>query len=71
MFYKRGLLKNVTKFTAKHFNKVRALRPAAFLKKKPQPNCFFCGFCKIFKNTHLVQRLRKTDVSRITAQSEA
>ena len=40
VFYKKGVLKNFTKFTGKHlcqslfFNKVAGLRPATLLKKR-------------------------------------
>ena len=40
MFYKKGALRNFTKFTGKHlcqslfFNKVAGLRPATVLKKR-------------------------------------
>ena len=50
VFYKKGALKNVAKFTEKHlcqslfFNKVAGLRPAAFLKKKLWHRCFPVNF---------------------------
>ena len=40
VFYKKGVIRNVAKFTGKHlcqslsFNKVAALRPASLLKKR-------------------------------------
>ena len=56
VFYKKGALKNVAKFTEKHlcqslfFNKVAGLRPAAFLKKKLWHRCF-PGILQHLKNT--------------------
>ena len=57
---KKGVLKNVAKFTEKHlrqslFNKFTGLRPSTLLKKDLQTlaQVFSCEFCKIFKNTSL------------------
>ena len=49
---KKGVLKNLTKFTGKllcqilFFNKVEGLRPATLLKKKPRHSCFPVNFAK-------------------------
>ena len=57
MFCKKGVLKNVTKFTGKHlyrslvFNKFADLRPATLFKKWTLTQVFSCEFCEIFKNT--------------------
>ena len=48
MFYKRGVLRNFTKFTGKH------LRQRLFLiklQKESLAQVFSCEFCEIFKNT--------------------
>ena len=56
MFCKKGVLRNVIKFTGKHlcqslfFNKVAGLRPAALLKKT-LAQVFSCEFCEISQNT--------------------
>ena len=55
----KGVLKNFTKFKAKHlrqslfFNKVAGLRPKAcnFIKKETLAQVFCCEFCEISKNT--------------------
>ena len=55
MFCKKGVLKNIAKFTGKHlcqslfFNKV-AVRPVALLKKETPAHVFSCKFCEISKN---------------------
>ena len=60
MLYKKGVLKNFTKFTRKHlcqnlfFNKVAGLRPATFLKKRFWHRCFPVNFAK-FSRTRLLQ----------------
>ena len=61
MFYKKGVLRNFTKFTGKHlcqslfFNKVADLRPQVcdFIKKETLEQVFSCGFYEISKNTVL------------------
>ena len=42
------------------FNKFAGLKPATLLKKRPQYRCFFCGFCKTFKNIFFTEQLQKT-----------
>ena len=50
VFYKKGVLRNFTKFIRKHlclslfFNKVAGLRPAALLKKRLWHRCFPVNF---------------------------
>ena len=57
VFYKKGALRNLAKFTGKHlcqrlfFNKVGRLRPTTLLKKSLWHRCFSCEFCEISKNT--------------------
>ena len=54
--YRKGVLRDFTKFTGKHlcqkifFNEVACLRPATLLKKS-MAQVFSCEFCKISKNT--------------------
>ena len=54
MLYKKGVLKNSTKFIRKHmhwslfFNKVVGLRPATLLKKENRTQIFCCELCEIF-----------------------
>ena len=54
---KKGVLKNLTKFTGKHlcpsifFNKVAGLRPATLLKKKTLAQVFSCEFCQTLRKT--------------------
>ena len=77
MFYKKGVLKNLTKFTGKHlcqslfFNKVcnfiKNIRPATLLKKETLAQAFSCVFYKIFKNTFLTKHLRVTASALFTA----
>ena len=59
VFYKKGVLKNFTKFTGKHlfqslfFNKVAELRPAALLKKTLWHRSFPVSFAKFLRTTFL------------------
>ena len=62
VFYKKGVLKNIAKFTGKHlcwsllFNKVK---PATLLKKILQRNCSPVNFGKFLKkNTSFIKHLR-------------
>ena len=54
---KKGVCRNLTKFTGKHlcqslfFNKVAGMRPATLLKKETLAQVFSCEFCEISKNT--------------------
>ena len=56
VFCKKGVLRNLAKFTGKNlyqsffFNKVAVLRPATLLKKT-LAYVFSCEFCEISKNT--------------------
>ena len=57
MLYKKGALRNFTKFTGKllcqslFFNKVAGLRRATLLEKRPWHKCFSVNFVKLLKNT--------------------
>ena len=56
VFYKKGVLKNLLKFTGKHCVRVSfliKLRASAcnFIKKEIQEQVFSCEFCEIFKST--------------------
>ena len=57
VFCKKGVLRNLIKFTGKHlcqslfFNKFAGLRPATLLKKKTLAQVFSCEFYQISKNT--------------------
>ena len=59
VFYKKGVLKNFTKFTGKHlcqslfFNKVARLRPSTLLKKKLWYRCFPVRFVKFLRKPFL------------------
>ena len=52
---KKGVLKNLGKFTGKHlcwslfFNEFRGLRPASLLKKKLQRRCFPVNSAKLLR----------------------
>ena len=52
---KKGVLKNLAKFTGKHlcqslfFNKVAGLRPATSLKKRLWHTCFSVNFAKFLR----------------------
>ena len=65
MFYKKGALRNFTKFTLKHqcqslfFNKVAGLGPAN-LSKKRLVQVLSCEFSEISKNTFSTEHLRET-----------
>ena len=56
VFYKKGVLRNFTKFTGKHlcqslfFSKVASLA-CNLTKKETLTQVFFCEFCDISKNT--------------------
>ena len=60
VFYKKGVLRYLTKFTRKHlcqsliFNKVAGIRPATVLKKRLWHRCFHVNFAK-FPRTPLLQ----------------
>ena len=57
VFCKKGVLRNLVKFTGKRlceshfFNKVAGLMPATLLKKETLAQVFSCEFCKISKST--------------------
>ena len=53
---KKGVLKNLAKFTGKHLRQSLFLnkkRPATLLKKETLAQVFSCEFCKIFENNFL------------------
>ena len=53
-FCKKGVPRNLTKFTGKHpclFSKVTDIRPTTLLKKETQAQVFYCEYCEISKNT--------------------
>ena len=58
---RKGVLRNVVKFTEKHlwqslfFNKFAGL--CNFIKKETLPQVFFCEFCDISKNTFYTEHL--------------
>ena len=59
VFYKKGVLRNFTKFTRKRlcqslfFSKAAGLTPATLFKKETQVQGFSCEFCEISQNTFL------------------
>ena len=59
VFYKKGVLRNFTKFTGKHlcqglfFNKVTGLRSATLLKKRLWHRCFLVNFVKFLRTPFL------------------
>ena len=59
VFCKKGVYKNLAKFTGKHlcqnlfFNKSDGVRPATLLKKRTLTQVFSFEFCGILKNTFL------------------
>ena len=65
VFYKKGVYKNLSKFTGKYlcqgffFKKVAGLRPGTLLKKRLWGRCFPANF-ENFKNTFLTEHLRTT-----------
>ena len=64
MFYKKGVLRNFTKFTGKHlcqslfFNKVAVLSTSTLLKKRPWHSCFPVNFEKFLRTPFLTKHLR-------------
>ena len=66
VFYKKGVVKNFTKFAEKHrfqnlfFNKVASLRPSTLLKKEALAQVFSCEFCEIFKKIFFAKHLQAT-----------
>ena len=63
MFGKKGVLRNLTKFTGKHlcqnffFNKVACLRTATLLKKKLWHRCFPENFVKFLRTPFLTEHM--------------
>ena len=68
VFWKKGVLRNFTKFTGRHmcqdlfFSKKESLglRPQAcsFIKKESLAEVFFCEFCENSKNTFFTEHLK-------------
>ena len=63
VFFKKGALKNFSKFTGKHlcrslfFNKVAGLTPATLLKKRLRHRCFPVNFEKLLRTPFLIEQL--------------
>ena len=58
VFYKKGVLKNIAKFTGKHLcQSLFLIRLQAFMKKEALAQVFSCGFCKISKRTPFSQNI--------------
>ena len=59
---KKGVLRNVTKFTGKHLCQSLFFKPQAcnFIKKETLAQVFFCEFCDISKNTFFTEDLLAT-----------
>ena len=65
---RKGVLRNLAKFTRKHlrqslfFNKFACLRPKAcnFIEKEILPQVLSCEFCQISKNTFFTEPLSAT-----------
>ena len=63
VFCKKGVLRNLTKFTGKHlcqslfFNKVAGLRPATLLKKRLWHKCFPVNFVKFLRTPFFIEHL--------------
>ena len=59
VFYKKSVLRNLTKFTGKHlcqsifFNKIAGLRPVTLLKKRLWHRCFSVNFAKLLRTPFL------------------
>ena len=68
---KKGVLRNLTKFTGKQlyqclfFNKVAGLRPATLLKES-LAQVFSCEFCEISKDTFFIEHLWWLDLYNLT-----
>ena len=66
VFYKKGVVKNFTKFAEKHrfqnlfFNKVASLRPSTLFKKEALAQVFSCEFFVnfFFKNIFFAKHLQ-------------
>ena len=63
MFYKKGFVKNFTKFTGKHlcqglfFDKVVSLRPVTLLKKRLWHRCFLVNFAIFLRAPIFIEHL--------------
>ena len=63
LFYKKGVLRNFTKFRGKHlcqglfFNKAADLRPANLLRKRLWHRCFPVNFAKFLRTPLLTENL--------------
>ena len=56
---RKGVLRNIAKFTGKHLCR-RLFLPATLLKKRLWDRCFPVNFVKFFKNTFYTEHLRTT-----------
>ena len=60
---RKGILRNLTKFTGKHLcqsiflNKVAGIRPATLLKKRPWHRCFPVNFVKFLRTPFFTEYL--------------
>ena len=53
MFFKIGVLRNFTIFTARHLRwSLLSIKLQDFIKKETPTQVFPCEYCKIFKNTY-------------------
>ena len=63
VLFKKGVLRNLTKFTGKHLcqslflNKVAGLRPATLLKKRLWYKCFPVNFVKFLRTPFYIEHL--------------
>ena len=63
VFCKKGVLRNIAKFTGKHlcqslfFNKVAGLRPATLLKKRLWHRCFPVNFAIFLRTPFFIEHL--------------
>ena len=63
VFCKKGVLRNVTKFTGKHLcqslflNKVAGLRPVTLLKMRVWHRCFSVNFAKFLRTLFIIEHL--------------
>ena len=57
--YKKGILRNFSKFTGKHlYQSLFCMRPATLLKKRLWHRCFPVNFAKFLRTLFLTERLR-------------
>ena len=56
---KKGVLRNLAKFTGKHLCQSLCLRPATLLKKRLWHSCFPANFAKFLRTPFLTEYLRR------------